>query len=263
MVILGFEIRDFKLLLNFFKMSLRDRFLGSKLGMVWAFASPVMMLSIFTFVFGFVFKSKLPGAETTLAYVIWLISGYGPWLAISESLTSGTTSVVANNSMVKNLAFKTELLAISGGLMGLVPLLVSCLFLVGLIVADGRIPSLSWLYILLIIPLQFLFVTGIALVLSASNVFVRDTALVLPNILLLVLFFSPIFYPITSFPEPLLTLSKLNPFYVLSESYRQPLLFNNVPELWTFVYLLILSIGSFVGGLWVFRRLKGYFDSCM
>ncbi len=70
----------------------------------------MIMLGIFTFVFGYVFKSKLPGAETSLSYVIWLISGYGPWLAISDGISSGTSAITGNSGLVKNLSFKTELL---------------------------------------------------------------------------------------------------------------------------------------------------------
>jgi len=242
-------------------MSLRDRFLGSSLGMIWAIASPVLMLSIFTFVFGFVFKSKLPGAETSLSYIIWLISGYGPWLAISEGLTSSTMSVVANNAIVKNLSFKIEMLPISGGLMGIVPLAVSVVFLTGLIVADGQAPSWSWLFLLPAIVVQFVFVIGIGFFLAAINVFVRDVATALPNILMLILFFSPIFYSLSSFPPILKGISQFNPFYIMTEMYRQPLLYDQLPPFWSVIYLCLLASGIFVFGLKTFRRVKPYFDS--
>lgn len=261
MIWFGFNKRDILLLFNFFKMSLRDRFLGSSLGMVWAIASPAMMLSIFTFVFGFVFKSKLPGAETSLSYVIWLISGYGPWLAISEGIISGSTAVVANSAIVKNLSFKTELLPISGALMGVIPLGVSIVFLSVLIVADGRLPSWSWFFLFPAIIIQFIFMIGVVFFLSAMNVFVRDIATALPNILLLILFFSPIFYTLSSFPDILRTVSLFNPFYIMTEMYRQPLLYNQLPPVWSIVYLFLLSVFVFVLGLKTFRRVKPYFDS--
>jgi len=258
---LGFERRDLHLLLNFLKMSLRDRFLGSRLGAIWAFASPVLMLSIFTFVFGFVFKSKLPGAETSLAYVIWLISGYGPWLAISEGITTATSSIVSNHALVKNLAFKVELLPTAGGLMGIVPLVVAMVFLMVLIIADGRWPEWSWLLLVPAMVVQFLLVIGIGFFLSAINVFVRDISAVLPNVLLLVLFFSPIFYPVSAFPPVLQKLAVLNPFYIISEMYRQPLLHGAIPPLWSIVYVSLVSLAVFLVGLQAFRRLKPYFDS--
>ena len=106
MNVIGFDRRDAKMGLGLFRMMLRDRFLGSALGLVWAVANPLLMLGIFTFVFGFVFHSRLPGASTSMSFVLWLISGYAPWLAISEGLSNSALSVAGNSSIIKNLAFK-------------------------------------------------------------------------------------------------------------------------------------------------------------
>jgi lipopolysaccharide transport system permease protein len=70
MNLLGFNRSDLRLLINLLKMNIRDRYLGSSLGILWAIVNPIFMLSIFTYVFGFVLKIKLPGSETTLDYVI-------------------------------------------------------------------------------------------------------------------------------------------------------------------------------------------------
>ncbi len=261
MQILGFDRADARRLLNFLKMGLRDRFLGSTLGLVWAIVNPLLMMGIFTFVFAFVFRSRLPGAETSLSFVIWLISGYGPWLAISDSLATSTGAVTGNSGLVKNLAFKTELLPIAGSLMGVVPLAVSTCYLVTLLVLSGARPSLSWLAILLVLVLQFVFITGIGLCLAALNVFVRDTAMVLPNVLMILLFSSPIFYPLSEFPKVLQGVLQFHPFQVIAEGYRQPLLYRAWPAPWSLAYLAALSAMAFLGGLVFFRKLKGYFDA--
>jgi lipopolysaccharide transport system permease protein len=259
--VLGFDRGDARRLLNFFKLGLRDRFLGSTLGLIWAIANPLLMLGIFTFVFGFVFPSRLPGAETNLSFVIWLISGYGPWLAITESLATSTSAVTANSGLVKNLAFKTELLPIAGSLMGLVPLAVSMCYLMVLLALGGTRPSASWLAIPVILAMQFVLITGIGLCLAAMNVFVRDTAFVLPNVLLILLFTSPIFYPLSEFPKALQGVLQFHPFHVIAEGYRRPLLHRAWPTLWSLTYLAAISVIAFLGGLTFFRRLKGYFDA--
>jgi lipopolysaccharide transport system permease protein len=259
--VLGFDGSDARRLINFFKLGLRDRFLGSTLGLVWAIANPLLMLGIFTFVFGFVFRSRLPGAETSLSFVIWLISGYGPWLAITESLATSTTAVTANSGLVKNMAFKTELLPIAGSLMGLVPLAVSTCYLIVLLVWGGTRPSPSWLAVIVVLALQFAFITGVGLWLAALNVFVRDTAFVLPNVLLILLFTSPIFYPLSEFPQALQGILRFHPFHIIAEGYRRPLLYRSWPPLWSLLYLAALSAIALLGGLTFFRRLKGYFDA--
>jgi lipopolysaccharide transport system permease protein len=108
---------------------------------------------------------------------------------------------------------------------------------------------------------QFVFITGIGLCLAAVNVFVRDTALVLPNVLMIVLFSSPIFYPLSEFPGVLQGVLQFHPFQVIAEGYRQPLLYRAWPAPWSLVYLAVLSATAFLGGLVFFRKLKGYFDA--
>ena len=193
MTLAGFDRRDFSMLLNLFRMSLSDRFLGSALGLVWAVLSPLLLLGIFCFVFTFVFPSRLAGREGSLPFVIWLISGYGPWLALNEGLNSATVSVIGNAGIVKNIVFKSELLPMVGSLLGLVPLVVSFALILVLQITAGELPNIAWLSLPFVIVLQFVFVSGIGLFLGALNVFVRDTALVLPNLLTLILFASPIF----------------------------------------------------------------------
>jgi lipopolysaccharide transport system permease protein len=162
---------------------------------------------------------------------------------------------------VKNLAFKTELLPIASGLLGIVPLAVTSAYLVVLLVVQGTLPSWPWLAVLIAVPLQFLFTIGIGLMLSAINVFVRDIALALPNLLIIILFASPIFYPVEAFPGVLRTVSYFNPFFLIAEAYRQPLLHGRMPSAWLLGYLFAVSITTFVAGLALFRRLKGYFDA--
>ena len=133
--------------------------------------------------------------------------------------------------------------------------------LIILLALDGRYPSWHWLLLLPVICLQFMMVTGIGLFFSALNVFVRDFGLLLPNILVMVLFLSPIFYSVESYPGAIRFWLKFNPFYLVAEGYRQPLIYSALPPLWQLGLLAAVSVGCFVGGLAYFRRLKSYFDA--
>jgi ABC-type polysaccharide/polyol phosphate export systems, permease component len=259
MHILSFDRNDLRLGINFTRMMIRDRFLGSSLGSLWAILNPALLLTIFTFVFGFIFQSRLPGAETSISFVIWLISGYGPWLAISEGIMGSTSSVVSQSGLIKNLAFKTELLPLSATMLGIVPLLVSLVVLVVLLAVDGRAPNVAWLVMPVVLLMQTLFIGGLGLILATFNVFKRDIAQILPSLLTLLLFASPIFYPIDAYPEYLRAYVLLNPFYIIANGYREPILFGRVQPLWELVYLTCLAIGTFALGLMVFRRLKSEF----
>lgn len=261
MMLVGFDRRDLGMLQSLFRMALGDRFLGSSLGLVWAVLSPLLLMGIFTFVFTVVFPSRLPGREGALPFVIWLLSGYGPWLGISEGLSSATSSVVGNAGIVKNIAFKSELLPIVGALIGVVPLVVALCVIMILQVVSGEGPGLAWLVLPIVIVLQFAFVSALGLFLAALNVFVRDTALALPNVLTMLLFASPIFYPLSAYPSAVQDALRYNPFYVIAECYRAPILEGALPPLWMVVYLVLVGGCLFLAGLWWFRRLKSFFDT--
>jgi len=260
---LGFDRRDLASVWNFFRMNLRDRYLGSRFGATWAIANPLLMMGIFTYVFGFVFKARLPGADTTFSYAIWLISGYGPWLAMTESLMSSANSVVSASGLIKNLAFKSEVLPIASVLLGIVPLAVSLIFVIVLLAIDGNAPSWHVLLLPVIVALQFLFVIALGFLLAATSVFVRDLVHVLPSVLLMILFMSPIFYPLESMPSIIRSVSQFNPFYLIAHGYRAVLLHHEVPRMLdlSYVGVVALAIGHFT--LRAFRRAKMFFDSAL
>jgi lipopolysaccharide transport system permease protein len=259
MRLFSFDRNDLRLGFNFARMMIRDRFLGSSLGSVWAIINPALMLMIFTFVFGFIFQSRMPGAETSISFVIWLISGYGPWLAMSEGILGSTSSVVGQSGLVKNLAFKTELLPLAATSLGAVPLVVSLVVLIILLAAEGRAPNAAWAIMPVVLVLQTLFIGGLGLVLAAFNVFKRDVAQILPNLLTLLLFASPIFYSVESYPAGMRSYVVLNPLYIIANGYREPIMFEKVQPLWQLGYLALISVGMFTLGLYVFRRLKSEF----
>ncbi len=260
---LGFVKQDLRLGFNLFKMNVRDRYLGSSLGSFWAIANPLFMLALYTFVFGFVFKVRLPGAETTLGYVVWLISGYGPWIATVEAISASTASVVGAAGMVKNLAFKTELIPMASALVGLISLAVSLCFLFVLLLLSGNTISWHIAWLPLIVGLQFFLIISIGLWLSALNVFVRDLSVALPNILTIMMFATPIFYPLESMPQIVQKLSLGNPFYLISDAYRGVLLQHTSPNGLGMLYVFLLALLLFLGGLKAFRRAKGYFDAAL
>jgi lipopolysaccharide transport system permease protein len=221
------------------------------------------MLALYTFLFGFVLKVRLPGAETTFAYALWLITGYGPWLATVEALSASTQSVVGASGIVKNLAIKTELLPISATFVGLVSIGVCLVFLNVLLLADGRVPGVESLWLPVVVAIHFFLLAAIGLWLGAINVFVRDLGLALPNLLTIAMFATPIFYPVESLPAPLQLLTRANPFFILVESYRSVILTQAAPSLGGLAYVVLLATGLFAGGLIAFRRVKGKFGSML
>jgi lipopolysaccharide transport system permease protein len=176
---------------------------------------------------------------------------------------TATTSVVSAAGIVKNVAFKTELLPIAGALTGLVPLIVALSFLAVLLLADGNVPTWHALLLPIVIALHFALIIGFGVCLAAFNVFFRDLSYALPNLLMIALFATPIFYPIESMPTGIRGISRWNPFYVLVEAYRNLLVSHTIPELLPLVSVAVVSAALLYGSVSIFRRLKGHFDAAL
>lgn len=261
MSLMGFDKADLRFVLNLWRMNLADRYLGSVLGGAWAILNPLLMFALFTFVFGFVFKARLPGAESTLAYSIWLICGFGPWLANTESLTSASNSIISNSGLVKNMSFKTEVLPIAATMLGLIPLSVSIIFILGLqlLAGDGWNWSLVWLPFVVLI--QFLFLAALGVMAAVITTFVRDFGIVLPNLLMILLFATPIFYPLEAVPSMVQGLVAFNPIYIIASAYRAVLLGGQSVPIFHLLALAFFSFGLLTFALGVFRRVKGFFPA--
>ncbi|MEK7448137.1 MAG: ABC transporter permease, partial [Planctomycetota bacterium] len=200
MMILGLNKEDLRLVVNTFKLNTRDRYLGSAIGILWAILHPLLLLGMYTFIFGFVFKSKLPGSETSLTYVIWLISGLAPWIAMAEGLTNSTNSVVGSASLLKNIVFKSEILPIAASVSGIFSMFIGLFLLIILLLIEGTGLSGYLFWLVILIPLQMLFLIGAGFFLSAINVFFRDLIQILSTALMFFLFFTPIFYTVAQMP---------------------------------------------------------------
>lgn len=260
---LGFSAADVKFIAVFFKMNVRDKYLGTALGLAWAVLNPLFMLGLYTFVFGYVYKSKSPGASTTLSYAIWMISGFGPWMAMTEGLSAATMSVVSNAGLFKNVNFKSEALPLAYSLNGLISLTVCFGFLGVMMAIDGNLPTWHWIFIFPLIVLQFYLAMGIGLFFSAIQVFIRDFGVMLPNLLTVVLFATPIFYPITVFPARFQSVAYFNPVFAISNGYRSALLEHRAPDWDNLLPTALLSVVLFLTGLKFFRRLKGHFEAML
>jgi lipopolysaccharide transport system permease protein len=260
---LGFEKTDVRFMLSVWRMSLADRYLGSILGGAWAFLNPLLMFALFVFVFGFVFQARIPGGESTQVYAIWLICGYGPWLANAEAMTAAANSIIANAGLVKNMSFKTEILPISATLLGAVPLAVSLIFILLFQFITGEAWGWSLLWLPLIMLIQFVFLSAVGIMLSAITTFVRDFGIVLPNLLMIILFATPIFYSAEALPMFAAKINNFNPIYIISEAYRATLLRHEIPDLASLFFLALGAWFLLVISLGLFRRVKGYFPSVL
>ncbi len=263
MSFLGFTLRDIKQTYKIYRMNLRNRYLGSRMGLFWAILNPLLMLGVYIFVFGVMMRVTVAGSTSPLDYVRWFICGFSPWMALSEGITLSCSSILSNIQLVKSFAMKSELLPISSACLGLPQLVVGLTVVILLSFITGAGISLHILWLLAVIPLMFMFLSGLAFFLSACTVFVRDILQFIGTILMALMFMSPVFTPIESMPWILQVVSPFNPIYQIVDPFRQILFYQRAPSLLGLLYLLGLTLVLWGVGLWFFRRLKGFFESAL
>jgi lipopolysaccharide transport system permease protein len=250
------------LLRQLINRELHDRYRGSVLGFAWAFVLPLAMVAVYTFVFGYIFRARWSGAgDDPLAFSLFLYCGLVPYLFVADALGRAPTLLLGYASLVKKVAFPLSLLAIAATAACAVHLLIglgmAALFAA---LALGRVPWLALLAPLAVAPLA-LAVFGAVLALASAGVFFRDLAQAVGIALPVLLFLSPVFYPIDAVPAAFRAWMRANPLTDVIESVRALVIHGTVPD--PAAWLLALA-GSIVlaaaGWLW-FRRLKpGFAD---
>lgn len=240
------------------------RYRGSALGFVWSFAHPLVMLAVYTFVFGIVFKARwgvdaLEGSRATFPMIMFC--GMAVYNIFSESVNSSTVSIISNQSYVKKVVFPLELIPLCNVMTSFVfGLAWFALLFMGTVLFLHKI---SWTMLLLpvtLLPL-LLFSAGISFFVASLGVYLRDVQQIVGIMTQILFFMTPIFYPISVVPERLQWILHLNPLSGIVEQTRQLFLYGQVPDLFYCVISFTVSGIVFQLGLaWFMKTKKGFAD---
>ncbi|HLX10196.1 MAG TPA: ABC transporter permease [Thermoanaerobaculia bacterium] len=247
----------FFLLRELVKRDFQGRYAGSLLGFAWSFVQPLWLLALFTFVFSTVLKIRVVDAGNPGGHFApFLFSGLLPWMALQEGVLRSSTAITDNSVLVKKLRFPAEILVVAVVLAALLhEAIAAVVFLVVLAVlgdlAWGGLPML-----LLALPLQVLLTLGLGLLLSAVQVFFRDTAQLLSMLFGGWFYLTPIVYSLASVPPRLRPWIELNPLTPLVELYRQAFLRGRLALVPGTAGLAAVAAVLLCAGFWLFRRLK-------
>jgi len=245
---------------------LKARYRGSVLGFFWSFVNPLLLLSIYTFVFSYILVND---EKRTQPYSVFMFCGLLPWTWFSASLTEACGSLISGGNLIKKVLFPAEVLPIVAVLSNMVHFCLGLLILAGFMVGTGHYPNpvnLPWFP--LVVLIQLIFTTAIALILSSLTVHFRDIRDLVSNLLTFWFFATPIiyFYKAENV-QKLKWLFNINPFFHLSVSYQEILFFQPENPGDTFVHghlmwLLVMGAAScllFLLGYWLFDRLRDSF----
>ncbi len=243
------------------QMMVRDvtaRFVGTSLGAVWSLVQPFILLGLYAFVFGVIYRVRFQVEEVD--FVPFLFCGLWPWLAFQDACLRSVTVIVENAQLMKRVQFPSELLVLSAVVSSFLSHAVGfCLMLIGVGIWQGGISPVA--VGLLVIPflLQLLLAVSLGLLLSPANVFLRDVSQLTGALFTVWFFLSPVLYSIRMVPEALQPLLVWNPLTPILSLYRALIL---TPEqvTWNWVlYPLILSLILLGLAQRVFAECKGYF----
>jgi lipopolysaccharide transport system permease protein len=254
------------LIVQMSKREIVGRYRGSALGLLWSFLNPLLMLIVYTFFFAVVFKSKWGGLpngaeESKTLFAVILFAGMIVHSLFAEVLNRAPMLIISNVNYVKKVIFPIEILPIISMVAAAFHALISIavLFLVYLF-TNGFIHWTAIFLPLIFLPLIIL-TTGFAWILASVGVFVRDVGQTIGILMSIMMFLSPVFYPVSALPAFLQPWIKLNPLTFIIEQARAVLIWGQMPN-WInlSIYTFLSIIISWTGFFWFQKTRKGFAD---
>jgi len=252
-----------ELLRQFTRREIEGRYKGSFLGLFWSFINPLVLLLIYTFIFGIVFKARWPNAKTgsLSEFAVTLFCGLTAFTIFSECIGRAPSLIIGVPSYVKKVVFPLEILPVSllgsaifHGLISLGILLVANLLIIG---------SFQWTIILLpLVALPLIFLSlGFGWFLASLGIFIRDVGYTVALIVQVLFLMTPIFYPIENIPGSLQPIIRLNPLSSITENFRRVILWGQMPS-WIGLSLWLLVTGTIMilGYAWFMKTKKAFAD---
>lgn len=240
------------------------RYNGSIFGLAWSFFNPLLLLTVYAFVFTVAFKSQWAGAGegqgqgyfSIMLFIGMIVHGF-----FAECLTRAPGVIVGNANYVKKVVFPLEILpAVAVGSALFHTLISVSVLLVGVLVLRHSLPATAVLVPLVLLPLVLL-AQGITWLLAALGVYLRDIAHSTGLLATILAFISPVFYPASALPEPYVRWIYLNPLTWIIETTRDVLVQGTAPH-WG-QWLLATSASTVVCwlGYWSFQKSRpGFAD---
>ena len=251
------------LIANLAARQFQQRYRGSFLGVLWPFFAAAIQISIYAFIFSVILKARwqqvgISGPQEDLPFWLVMFAGMTVYFFCSEIIAAAPGMVTSVPNYVKKIKFPLAVLPI---VQTLVSITTACVFLVILTAAIVFTGNLHWH--ILLTPLVFmqsaLWCLGLSWMMAAAGVFVRDLQQVVPFMLQIMLFLTPIFYPASAVPERFRVIAKLNPLAFLVETFRNLALWGIFPSWKVFGIWTIASVVFAWMGFLMFRRLRGAF----
>jgi len=238
------------------KREFSRRYRGSFGGIVWSFAQPLFLLSVYTIAFGVILQTRWGFSGGTIDYALMLFAGLIVFNAFSECLNKSTTLVTDNPNFVKKVVFPLELLPVIAVATALAHAMIAMVaWFLGYLLFFGVPQSTAILFPLILLCFVPVLL-GLGWLLSALGVFVKDIGQLTGMLSHALMFLTPIFYSVETAPPLLQNLLNLNPLTFIVEQFRLVLFYGQMPSLGGLAVYFTLACLFAWSSLAVFRRLR-------
>jgi ABC-2 type transport system permease protein len=227
---------------------LKVRYKRSVLGFLWTLLNPLITIVIFSLVFSRIFSSIYE------QYKLYMFSGVLIWNFFSIATSQGLTSLVSNGGTIRKIAVPKIVFPLSVVCSNFLNLTFSMAALAIVFPFVGGHPTFTLLWLVILLPMLFLFTLGLCFLLSTATVFLRDLKNIWDPLLMIWFFLTPVFYPRSVVPERYYSLIRFNPMLSILEACRLPIYLGITPPLGLFLKSIGSAFAVLLIGIAVFRR---------
>jgi lipopolysaccharide transport system permease protein len=250
------DIWEYRELLGIFVWrDLKVRYRQTVIGALWAIIQPLLTMVIFSIFFG-----GLAGVPSdSIPYPIFSYAALVPWTFFANGIGQASNSLVNNADMIKKIYFPRLTMPMAAVLAGLVDFFLAFIILMGMMLYYGFPPTSMVFWLPMFILLAMITTLGVGLWLSALNVQFRDVRYMVPFIIQVWLFATPVAYPSSLLSEPWRTLYGINPMVGVVEGFRWALLGTDTAPGPIIIMSFIVAVGILISGAFYFRRMEKTF----
>ena len=241
-----FDYRD--LIFYLVARDLKVRYRRSTIGLLWTMLQPLLMMLVLNQVFSFVFRFNINN------YAVYALAGILFWNFFQQSIVSSMNSLKGNAHILQKLPVPMAVFPVATVISGAVNLTLALVPLFGILVVTGHPLKLSLLFLPLSILLAALFTLGAGLLLSPLAVFFSDVVELVTVLLTLMMYLTPVFYPMSIVPDHFRWAVRFNPVRSILEVFRDPIYFGKIPPLSHISMSVAVALVALLIGSIMFRR---------
>lgn len=241
-----YRYRD--LVLALVARELKVRYRRSTIGFLWTMLQPLLMMLVFQVVFSHLFRFPIPD------YPVYALAGILFWNFFSQSIVSSMNSLRGNAQLLQKLPVPKAVFPLATVISGVVNLLFALVPMAAILLATQHRLHPALLFLPVSILLATLFTLGAGLLLSPLAVFFSDTVELIGVLLTLLMYLTPLFYPMAALPERVRWVVRFNPVRSILEVFRDPIYYGKVPPLSHLSVCLAIALVALALGGWAFRK---------